>query len=145
MCIKTPKHYLCFFHILKAFNAQSKIFLGKQSIAAITGFQILLYRKEDRTIPFIQYWHGWLQVSQGFAKYIRKQWPGRMLHWAITFLPQNTIGSMKWLLYFQSRLNLNVSGLKTKSRKGYGGVDEKRLSGKPRKICLPAQLVGRKW
>ena len=82
---QAPKHYWCLFHVLKAFKAQSKIFLGNQSGSAIKDLQSILYNTEDPTMPFILYWLQWRQVSQGFANYIKNQWEGMMSNWSFHF------------------------------------------------------------
>ncbi|PLW08720.1 hypothetical protein PCANC_22722 [Puccinia coronata f. sp. avenae] len=76
-----PKHYWCWFHVLKAFKGQALTYLHKQSSEAITEFQTIMHSSLDPPADIATFLSKWNNINPAFADYVRTQWVVNLKHW----------------------------------------------------------------
>jgi hypothetical protein len=76
-----PKHYWCWFHVLKAFKGQAVTHLHKRSSEAITNFQTIMHSSLDPPADMEIFLSKWDSINPGFANYVRTQWVVNLKHW----------------------------------------------------------------
>ena len=79
-----PQHYWCLFHVLKAFKGKAKTYLGDQWGAAFSDFREIMYAQDNPKILLDNFCLRWGKVSEGFVKYVHKQWGTKLHHWSIS-------------------------------------------------------------
>ena len=94
---QTPKHYWCLFHVLKAFKGQAKAYLQHRADEAIGDFRQLVYCTTNPIELFDAFLVRWSSVSQGFGKYIQKQWAPRLANWAIYYRTVSNLNTHPWV------------------------------------------------
>ena len=76
-----PKHYWCWFHVLKVFKCQAVTHLHKQSSKAITKFQTIMHSSLDSPVNITTFLLKWDQINPAFANNVRTQWMVNLKHW----------------------------------------------------------------
>ncbi|OAV87632.1 hypothetical protein PTTG_29348 [Puccinia triticina 1-1 BBBD Race 1] len=80
-----PRHYWCYFHVMKAMKAKARMYLGQRSAKAISNFQKLMHAKTFPKSQAIIFLSKWREIDEPFAKYVDSQWYTHIKHWSIFY------------------------------------------------------------